>query len=115
MTFLEIMELGNEGEIEMNRKELVKEISDIINEGVTLRKDRITQNDIDRIITAFTDIIADAMVKREDVKLTGFGTFTTVKRAPRKGRNPQTGEIMSISEMIVPRFKPSVTLRKFVR
>jgi len=59
--------------------------------------------------------IEKALVKGQDVVLTGFGTFTVVKRKARVGRNPQTGEEIKIPAMKVPRFKPGKGLKEKVR
>jgi len=47
----------------------------------------------------------------EDVTLVGFGTFTTVDRAERQGRNPLTGKEITIAAKKVVKFKPGKTLK----
>ena len=44
--------------------------------------------------------------------IAGFGTFATTERAPRKGRNPRTGEIVAIAASRTPAFRPAATLRR---
>jgi len=51
----------------------------------------------------------------EKVAITGFGTFDLGKRASRRGRNPQTGEIIHIPEMKMPRFRAGKSLKEEVR
>lgn len=48
----------------------------------------------------------------EKIKIAGFGVFNVKQKADRKGRNPQTGESMTISARRILTFKPSVVLRK---
>ena len=47
----------------------------------------------------------------EDITLVGFGTFSTGERAARQGRNPQTGETISIAAKKVVKFKPGKALK----
>ncbi len=50
-----------------------------------------------------------------EVRLTGFGKFSAVKRAAREGRNPRTGESMQIAAKSVPKFSPGAELKKAVQ
>ena len=63
-----------------------------------------------------TDLILDLMKERlergEKVKISGFGNFETHDKKPRKGRNPQTGEEITITERRVLTFKPSQVLKE---
>ncbi len=49
-----------------------------------------------------------------EVKLTGFGKFSAVARPAREGRNPQTGEAMTIAAKTAPKFSPGAELKKAV-
>ena len=69
----------------------------------------------DRAVNAVFSAIADALANGETVALTGFGTFTVKKREARQGRNPRTGESISIAAANVPSFKAGKTLRDAVR
>ena len=69
----------------------------------------------DRAVNAVFSAIADALANGETVALTGFGTFTVKKREARQGRNPRTGESISIAAANVPSFKAGKTLRDTVR
>ena len=53
--------------------------------------------------------------KEGKLTLTGFGTFEVVKRAKRKGRNPQTGEPITIKAHKVVKFKPGKGLRDKIK
>ena len=56
-------------------------------------------------------------INKEPVKvqLVGFGTFETVKRAAREGRNPQTGAVVKIKASRSPKFKAGKALKDFVK
>ena len=59
-------------------------------------------------------IIGEALADGEDVRLPGFGTFGTRSRPARTGRNPRTGESVSISASTLPTFKAGKTLKDSV-
>ncbi len=66
-------------------------------------------------VAAVFDVIADALKRGEKVVVTGFGTFLVRKRAARKGRNPQTGEEITIPATKTPGFTAGKALKKVVR
>ncbi|MCD5396268.1 MAG: HU family DNA-binding protein [Candidatus Pacebacteria bacterium] len=66
-------------------------------------------------LNVLLDEITKALAKGKDVILTGFGTFTVVKRKARVGRNPRTGEEIKIPAMKVPRFRPGKSLKAKVK
>jgi integration host factor subunit alpha len=51
--------------------------------------------------------IKDRLIKGENVKLTGFGTFNVIERKARAGRNPQTGDRIELSSSRYVTFRPS--------
>ncbi|OGG95455.1 MAG: DNA-binding protein HU [Candidatus Lambdaproteobacteria bacterium RIFOXYD12_FULL_49_8] len=65
-------------------------------------------------INAVIGSITDALSKGDDVTLVGFGTFTTVNKAAREGRNPKTGEKLKIPASTAPKFKPGKALKDAV-
>ena len=65
-------------------------------------------------LTAAVDIIAAALAAGDSVTLSGFGTFEPRQRAARSGRNPQTGEALTIAASVVPAFKPAAALKRTV-
>jgi len=69
---------------------------------------------VNRMLGALTDEITKVLRKGDKVALPGLGTFSVAKRARRKGRNPQTGEPITIPASKVPKFKPSPKLRDAV-
>jgi DNA-binding protein HU-beta len=58
----------------------------------------------------FFDTIASSLEKGDEVRVHGFGTFKTAQRAARMGRNPRTGESVSVPARRVVRFAASTTL-----
>ena len=63
------------------------------------------------LVEAVIDQIIDALIRGEVVKLAGFGTFTLRNKNERIGRNPKTGEEVSITPRRVLTFKPSQMMR----
>lgn len=66
-------------------------------------------------VQAFLNGVRDSLKRGEKVVITGFGTFSIRKRAQRPGRNPKTGEKITISARKAPGFTPGKTLKKAVR
>ena len=60
------------------------------------------------------DRITNSLKNGQEVTIVGFGTFSVANRAARTGRNPQTGEPITIKASRVPRFKPGKTLKDAV-
>jgi len=58
-------------------------------------------------IEIFLGTIKKTLKKRDKIYLSGFGTFSIVKRKARIGRNPKTGEAVKIAAKFTPRFKPA--------
>lgn len=56
--------------------------------------------------------LAEALKNGESISISGFGSFKTVKRAARKGRNPRTGQEIQISESTSVKFTPSRALKE---
>jgi DNA-binding protein HU-beta len=66
-------------------------------------------------VSSFLNGIRDSLKRGEKVVITGFGTFSVRKRAARPGRNPKTGEKITIQARKAPGFTPGKTLKKAVR
>ena len=93
----------------MNKQELVSQIRKQVNEE-GLRT--ITIETIERVLETFTEIVMDNLVQGKSVKLKEFGTFTTVNRAARIARNPQTNTLIEIPKKTVPIFKFSSLIKE---
>ena len=59
--------------------------------------------------------IKHSLKKGNDVTLIGFGTFTRSKRKVRAGRNPQTGAVIKIPAMTIPKFRAGTEFKKSLR
>lgn len=90
----------------MNKTEMIKTIAE---------RTELTKIDSAKVLEAFQDIVKETLASGDKVQLVGFGTFETVERAGREGRNPRTGESMYIEKSISPKFKPSNALKEAVR
>ena len=87
----------------MIRSELIQIIAD--------QNPHLFQRDVERIVNTVFDEITNAMANGDRVELRGFGAFSVKKRDARVGRNPRTGESVSVSEKHVPFFKTGKLLR----
>lgn len=65
-------------------------------------------------LEALVDSIQSTLKKGKSVVLTGFGTFTVIKRKGRSGINPATGKKMNIPAKRVPKFRPGKELKDMV-
>jgi DNA-binding protein HU-beta len=68
----------------------------------------------EKAVAAFITSVTSALKSGDKISLVGFGTFSTSKRAARKGQNPQTGKKIDIPAATVPKFKPGKTLKEAV-
>ena len=65
----------------------------------------------EKVLKAFTDVVAEELKNGGKVQLVGFGTFEVSERAAREGRNPLTGETMQIAASKSPKFKAGKALK----
>lgn len=89
----------------MNKSELVSAIA---------TKADLSKKDAEAALKAFTEVVAEELVKGEKIQLVGFGTFEVSERAARTGRNPQTGKEMKIAASKAPKFKAGKALKDAV-
>ena len=75
----------------------------------------VSKAEAHRAVDAVFVTIADNLSRGEDVRLTGFGSFSVANRAERTGRNPQTGQTIRIPATKQPKFKPGEALKDAVR
>lgn len=90
----------------MNKVELI---------GAMAEKAEISKKDAENALAAFTKTITNSLINGDKITITGFGSFETVDRVAREGRNPQTGETISLPAFKSPKFKPGKTLKDAVR
>jgi len=71
---------------------------------------KITKAAAERAINCVTGSIQDCVSRGERIALPGLGSFTTARRKARTGRNPRTGQTISIAAKTVPKFSASKEL-----
>jgi DNA-binding protein HU-beta len=90
----------------MNKGDLVKKIAGDA---------KITKTQAQSALNSFITATSNALKKGDKVTLVGFGTFSVSKRSARKGRNPQTGKVISIPAKKVAKFRAGSELAKKVK
>ena len=75
----------------------------------------LTKKDSEAAVNAVFAAVSDFLVAGEKVQLIGFGNFEVRDRAERQGRNPQTGEPLTIAATKVPVFKAGKALKDAVK
>jgi len=81
----------------MNKAELIDAMA---------AESKMTKVDLRKALDAFISATSKTLKKGDRVALVGFGSFNVVKRAARKGRNPQSGKEIKIAAKKVVKFKP---------
>lgn len=89
----------------MNKAELVDAVAGSAN---------LSKADAGRAVDAVIDAVTGALKSGQQVSIVGFGTFSVKHRAARSGRNPRTGETISIAASNVPGFKAGKALKDAV-
>ena len=74
-----------------------------------------TKAKAEEALAAVLDVLKDTLVSGDSITFTGFGTFKVVERAERKGRNPKTGEEITIPKAKVIKFTPGKGLKEVVK
>lgn len=78
------------------------------------RRANMQRADANRLLTRMLEMMQDALVDGDTVKLSRFGNFNVRTKRQRIGRNPKTGEEVPITPRRVVTFRPSQMLREFV-
>ena len=86
----------------MNKAELIEAIS---------TDTSLPKKDVDAVIKSFISTVSDTLQKKDSVQLIGFGTFTTVDKPEREGRNPANGETIKIAANTSVKFKAGAGLK----
>ncbi len=86
----------------MNKGELINALAD---------KTGLSKKDTEKAVNGFTEVVTDTLKSGGNVQITGFGKFEAVKRASKTGRNPSTGQPMTIAARISPKFVPGKVLK----
>ncbi|MBW4329563.1 HU family DNA-binding protein [Stakelama sp. CBK3Z-3] len=89
----------------MNKQELIGQVAD---------QSGLSKGDASKAVEAVFDSITGALKKGDEVRLVGFGTFSVSNRKASTGRNPRTGEPMTIKASTQPKFKAGKGLKDSV-
>ena len=89
----------------MNKQELIATVADMSG---------LAKSDAIKAVEAVFDAISATLKKGDEVRLVGFGTFSISKRKASTGRNPRTGEPMTIKASTQPKFKAGKGLKDAV-
>ena len=90
----------------MTKKEIVKQIADKVG---------LTQVETKEVVQKTFEAIIDAIATEDRIELRNFGVFEVKKRAPRKARNPRTGEPVDVPAKKVVVFKPGRKMEEMVQ
>ena len=89
----------------MNKTEFINAVAE---------KEGIEKKCAEKAVNAVFATIAQELAKGEKIQLVGFGTFEIRERAEKQGRNPRTGETMTVPASKVPAFKAGKALKDAV-
>jgi DNA-binding protein HU-beta len=95
----------SKGTTSMNKSDLIEAVA---------KAAELTKADAERALNATIDAVVKAVAKGDTVTLVGFGTFKSVKRAARAGRNPATGAALKIAASTSPKFSAGATFKTAV-
>lgn len=73
-----------------------------------------TQSEVSNVVQAMLDAITDCLAQGQRLEIRNFGVFEVKRRDARTGRNPRTGQEVTISEKCVASFKPGKSLKEYV-
>ena len=89
----------------LTRKELTEALADQLG---------FSQSNCSQMVDSFLDTMKQSMVEGRSIKLVHFGTFTVRDKSPRRGRNPRTGDTITIKKRQAVSLRPSKKLRELV-
>lgn len=90
----------------MNKQELIEAIAE---------KSHTSRSDSKKMLDAFLETVTETLAQGDNVQLIGLGTFKSTERKARSGRNPRTGERVTIPAKRVPSFTAGNALKEAVQ
>ncbi|MGH1440760.1 MAG: integration host factor subunit beta [Cellvibrionaceae bacterium] len=87
----------------MTKSELIERIAE--------QQEQLSVKDIELAVKMILEYMSQVLATGERIEIRGFGSFSLHYREPRTGRNPKTGESVSLEGKYVPHFKPGKELR----
>ena len=94
----------------MNKSELVNTVAD----KVKNTNDNLSKKDVEKVVMTVFETVTEALEKGDKVSLIGFGTFEVKDCAEKTGRNPKTGEVITIPASKKPKFTAGKALKNAV-
>ncbi len=89
----------------MNKQDLINAVAETAG---------LSKSDAAKSVDAVFDVITDALKKGDEVRLVGFGNFTVTRRKESTGRNPRTGEELTLKASNTPKFRAGKGLKDSV-
>ena len=80
-------------------------------EALAQKQSQLAYKDVELAVKAMLDHMAQTLASGERIEIRGFGSFSLHFRPPRTGRNPKTGDAVTLASKYVPHFKPGKELR----
>jgi integration host factor subunit beta len=90
----------------MTKSELIERIAE--------QQPQLSAKDVELAVKTILEQMSDALATGDRIEIRGFGSFSLHYRAPRKGRNPKTGDTVELEGKYVPHFKPGKEMRERV-
>ena len=87
----------------MTKREIIEEL--------LARRQKFTHRESETIVNAMFDAMANSLTRGERIEIRGFGSFAVKKRRARQGRNPKTGQLVSVDAKQIPFFRAGKELR----
>jgi integration host factor subunit beta len=104
---------GQEVRLRTNNRETTVTKSELI-EVIAKQQSHLAYRDVELAVKCMLEQMSQALASGERIEIRGFGSFSLHFRPPRMGRNPKTGDSVSLSGKYVPHFKPGKELRERV-
>ncbi len=92
--------------VAMTKSELIERLID--------QNQQLSIKDVELAVKTMLDHMTESLAEGDRIEIRGFGSFCLHYRAPRVGRNPKTGDSVSLTAKYVPHFKPGKELREQV-
>ncbi|MFT5717040.1 MAG: integration host factor subunit beta [Oleiphilaceae bacterium] len=83
-------------------------------EIIAAKQTQLSVKDVELAVKTIIDLMSDTLSSGQRIEIRGFGSFSLHYRAPRVGRNPKTGDSVTLEAKHVPHFKPGKELRDCV-
>ena len=87
----------------MTKREIIEEL--------LTRRQRFTHRESETIVNAMFDAMANSLARGDRIEIRGFGSFAVKQRRARQGRNPKTGQLVSVDAKKIPFFRAGKELR----